>query len=132
MISLAERERFAIFVLFSQSDWGGSEAALLARDDVYQALDLDGFEGLDLATTPATALSNAARTYALEPALVEYLVGALPRPGQSRDLGRISARILRRLRAVGKDSAGSPGVNNRPPVNGIAPGDVGDPAGAVP
>lgn len=120
-IDFSERERYALFVIFSQEDWGGSEAALLARDDAYQALDLAAFE-----TAPAVAPSDAPALFTLAPPLVDYLCAALPRPGQSRELGRISARLLRRLRAAARDSAGPPGVD-RPAVNGTLSGGAGDP-----
>jgi hypothetical protein len=100
MIELSQRERYCIFVVFDQQDWGGNEEVLLTRDDAYEWLHLEEFERTDPRVGRVGGFSSMAAPYELPPAVVDYLLVALPRAGQSRELGRTCASIVRRLRAA--------------------------------
>jgi len=100
-VTFSTEERLAIFQLFEQTPWGGDEPTLLVRDDAYEALNLGEFEKLDpKEKTPAWATSQTAKALELRRDIADYLCRALVVPGQSRHLGRITARVVRRLRAA--------------------------------
>lgn len=96
-ILLSAVERYGIFHLLNQVDWGGSEDALLSRDAAYVALRLRDFEEIDPQSRAAETLSRRAEGFDVDAAIAGHLRAVCCRPGQSRTLGRQSASIVRRL-----------------------------------
>lgn len=94
-ITFSQAERYGVYALLEQG-WGGDETALLQRDALYDALELDKFETLN---PNVTKRSDVQIAYELADELVPLLEQLLVVPGQGRALGRLSAAMLRRIRA---------------------------------
>ena len=100
-VTFSAHERLAIFQLLEQTPWGGTEEELLVRDAAYEALELSAFEKLDpKATPPAWATAETQKGIEVSAEIGAFLCRALVVSGQNRMLGRISARVIRRLRAA--------------------------------
>lgn len=98
-VELSEEERYCVFVLFGNG-WGGSEEALLARDEAYEALELAKFERMD-ARVIERGLGKipTGHLFDLTEEAASHLVLTITSNGQQTMLlGRASARMLRRLR----------------------------------
>lgn len=100
-VTFSNGERLAIFQLFEQTPWGGAERELLLRDDAYEVLELGAFEKLPQGAEPPTwATSETQKAHEVRADVAEYLCRALAVAGQNRNLGRITARVIRRLRSA--------------------------------
>lgn len=99
-VSFSQRERGVVVAVLGHGEtWGGSEAALLARDDLYTALRLSEFEG---AKHVVDKLSETQKRYELSREAGEHLIASVCNSniGLSNAFGRILAPVVRRMRAA--------------------------------
>jgi len=95
-VRVSQVERAAIAAIFGRpGSWGGSDVVLLAQDDLYRALQLVEFEGLQ--EIPIADLQTDLVEVEIPDAAAPVLRGMLGSPGQNPNAGRIIAPILRRL-----------------------------------
>jgi len=99
-VTFSQRERGIIFAVLEQgSTWGGSEQALLARDELYDALKLSDFEGRE---SKVADLSETLKRHDLSREAGEHLIASVTnlQMGLGRVFGRILAPVVRRVRAA--------------------------------
>ena len=98
-VTFSDQERAGVFALLERgNDWGGSEQALLLRDETYEALALSEFER-DRGELDVAKLGAKQKPVELRPEVVDYVLAVVVQPGQPRALGRLMASVVRRLRA---------------------------------
>jgi hypothetical protein len=112
-VFLSERDRAAIFTrLQNGSDWGGSEAALAARLDAWEALQLDKLAALK----PTAKLSVKAVPVEISTEAVEHLLATLPLAHNMHpELGRAIALVMRALRKACPPRPPLPAPSPTPP-----------------
>ena len=97
-VTLSEKDR-AVFVAIvgSEPSWGGDEASLLVRDEMYDALELTRFEDQKLSFPQ---LGDKPVEYEVSREVAEHMIATLTSARLVAVLGRQAAKVVRRIRAV--------------------------------
>ena len=116
-IALSQKERAAfVAIVGGEPSWGGDEASLLTRDEMYAALDLERFEGRKILLDQC---SDKPVDYEVSPEVAQHMIATLCGARLVAALGRVAARVVRRLRAAleGKtDAPPAPVLKLEPPA----------------
>ena len=111
-IPLSEKERAAfVTIVGGEPNWGGDEASLLVRDEMYEVLLLEQFEGRKVFLDRC---GDVPCDYEVSPEAAQHMIATLCGARLVAALGRIAARVVRRLRAALADDA--PKGATPPPV----------------
>ena len=112
-IPLSPKERAVFVAIVGDSpSWGGDEASLLVRDEMYDAIELGWFEGRKMVLDE---LGDRPADYDVSPAVAQHMIATLCSARLIAALGRIAARVVRRLRAALERDAAKPALESVPP-----------------
>lgn len=93
--TLSDQERVAIFLVMSDTPWGGGEQHILSQLEIVDTLALEEFDSLKSAD--AKTMSGEQKPYTLTNGGAQVLRLVLAGFGQRYAFGRYSARAMKRI-----------------------------------